>query len=198
LAGGGVVWRQWHLWSELQWHRIFGGGYLDAWPEQADRLDLRRLRAGLDGRLIDRWGNEYLLRGRWVSCDRQAPLEWKSYLGDYATLRGFPAGEIAGDQAGWASLDVRWGVDLFGLLHVPLLGGLGLQPIAFVDYGRALQLDGPLDQPWRDGWRADAGFGFGKLVGVPGRMGHLRLYLARPIGEGMGGRDWRVLLAFEN
>jgi hypothetical protein len=213
-AGLGVQRGRWRLWSDLEWHRVFGGELLlrlapqvepPAPAEKLKRADFRRLRLGLDGSVIDRHGNEYLLKARWVALDRQAPLQWKTYLGDYGTLRGFDAREIAGDQAGWGSLDIRWGFDLWRALRVPLLGRLGLQPITFADYGRALARDGPLGvpavfdgRPWRDGWRADAGFGFGKLIGVPGRQGHLRLYVARPVGEGMDDRPWRVVVGFEN
>ena len=43
----------------------------------------------------------------------------------------------------------------------------------------------------------DAGIGFGKLLGVPGQSGNLRLYVAHQILDGQRDAGWRVLLAFE-
>jgi len=43
----------------------------------------------------------------------------------------------------------------------------------------------------------NAGVGFGKFVGVPGRSGNLRLYVAHQIFDGQREQGWRVLLAFE-
>jgi len=197
-AGMSARWRRWRMEGTLSWHRIDGGGFLTRQPGSPDELDLRRLDLGLHGTVIDGWGDEFVLRGHWLANDRQAPLEWKGWLGDYGTLRGFPAGALVGDQAGWASLDMRWDFDLWRSLRVPVLGKLGLQPLSFVEYGRAIALDGPLPAAGEDGWRADAGLGFGKLLGFPGHRGNLRLYAARPVLHGSKYDDWRFILAFEN
>lgn len=195
-------WRRWQVGGSVQWHRVFGGELLDRLvPEGAsppEHADFRFLRLSLQGSIIDRFGTEYLLRGGWTAFDRQAPTQWKTYLGDYRSLRGYRVREMAGDQAGWASLDIRWGFDLFRALRVPLLSKLGLQPITYFDYGRAIALDGPLPNPWQEGWRTDAGFGLGKLLGVSGQKGILRLYVGRPVFRGDEHRDWRIILAFEN
>ncbi|MFH1843155.1 MAG: ShlB/FhaC/HecB family hemolysin secretion/activation protein [bacterium] len=202
-VGVGFSWRRWRLDADLQLHRVFGGSYLDARNDLATgqpvtNHDFRRLQLSLSGSILDRHGNEYRLKGHWISLDQQAPLQWKTYLGNYQNLRGFDVRSAVGDQAGWASLDIHWGFDLFRAVRFPLLGKLGLQPITFFDYGRAFALDGPFEQEWDDGWRADAGFGFGKMIGVPGYKGNLRLYLGRPVLMGPGDDIWHLLIAFEN
>ena len=98
--------------------------------------------------------------------------------------------------------------------HVPWLKGLGLQTITFADWGRTWNHDlegadvapppspDPTEGPTRStygttGWRMDAGIGFGKLLGVPGQRGNLRLYIAHQILDGQRDAGWRVLLALE-
>ena len=85
--------------------------------------------------LTDRSGNQWLLRAGVREFDRQAPLQWKTWMGDYGSLRGYPAGVLTGDGGSWASLDVRLGWDMWRALKVPLLKNWGLQPIGFADYG---------------------------------------------------------------
>lgn len=147
---------------------------------------------------MDPLGNTWVLRGNWSSVDRVAPLEWKTWLGDHGSLRGYPARELVGDQGGWASLDMRWNLDPFRSLRMPLLKNLGLQPVTFVDFGRVHRRSDDTDgYPGGDGWRADLGFGFGRFVGMGGRLDNIRLYAAKPAGNGQGGRPWQVILAFE-
>jgi hemolysin activation/secretion protein len=155
------------------------------------------VRLGID--LLDRHGNRYLLRGHYRGVDRSAPPQWKTYLGDYGTLRGHPHQELAGDQGAWASLDIRWGFDLWRALKVPGLRNLGLQTVTFLDWGRtwAYEKAAEAEALGAQGWRMDAGVGFGKLLGVPGTRANLRIYLAHPVFDGQRDQGWRVLLAFE-
>jgi hypothetical protein len=104
---------------------------------------------------------------------------------------------LSGDEGAWAALDVRWGFDLWRSLHVPGLRSLGLQTITFLDWGRTWADAESVLDPGEQGWRMNAGVGFGKFVGVPGRSGNLRLYVAHQIFDGQREQGWRVLLAFE-
>ena len=93
---------------------------------------------------------------------------------------------------------------------------MGWQPIVFVDWGKTRNQDGgegsgsviiptavdPVALSLGEGeqdWRADVGFGFGRRYDLPGlgAFNKMRLFLAKPVGNGQGGRDWRVLFAFE-
>lgn len=173
---------------------------LDYAPEATDRpgapgLWRARARLGID--LLDRHGNRYLLRGRFGGTDRRAPVQWRQYLGDYGTLRGYPHLALAGDQGASAALDVRWGFDLWRSLRVPVLRNLQLQTITFVDWGQTWSETGADAAQGAQGWRMDAGVGFGKFVGVPGRSANLRLYLAHQILDGQRDQGWRVLVALE-
>ncbi len=200
-VGLGLTWRRWRLWAEAERHRLEDSPLLESYADAAgppEHLTYGRARAGLSGNLLDRHGNEYLLKVQAESWNRQVPLQWKTFLGDYRTLRGYPARTLAGEVAAWASLDVRFGFDLFRAMRFPVLKKWGLQPIALFDWGWANALAGPQLHPWATGWRADAGFGFGKLLGVPGYKGNVRLYVAHPVGNGQGDEPWRVLLVFED
>ncbi len=138
-------------------------------------------------------GHEFVLQGRWTSTDRTAPPQWKTWLGDYGTLRGYEAAEISGDSGGAASADLRLGWDLFHALRFPMLKNWRLQPLLFADYGKTFVVGdaAPCDRP---DWRADVGFGFGRAV-----LGsNLRFYLAKPVGHGHGGRGWRLTVGFED
>jgi hypothetical protein len=184
---------------DLRWHDVDDSpwqsepGHLSA----SGRYLRTRARLGID--LLDRHGNRYLLQGHYRGVDRSAPAQWQTFLGDYKTLRGYPAMELAGDQGAWASLDVRWGFDLWRALRIPGLKDLGLQTVTFLDWGRTWVHDEPAtdESLGQQGWRMDAGVGFGKLLGIPGRSGNLRLYIAHPVFDGQHDRGWRVLLALE-
>lgn len=162
----------------------------------------RRLDAGTRVTRHDPLRNTWVLRGSWTSVDRQAPLQWKTWLGDWGTLRGYEAQELVGDRGGWASLDVRWNLDPFRTLRIPVLKKLGLQPVTFVEAGRTWSADGgdPLLEPamGAQGWRADAGFGLSRTIGF-GERGptSLRLYAAKPLGQDMDDRPWRYVVAIE-
>jgi hypothetical protein len=219
-AGLDLSWNRWRLGASVVWYRVDGGGLLDRLADgdagaggdvpgdgsppgdPPDEADFRSFQVSLSGSILTGGGHEIVLRGGWRAMDRPAPLEWKTYLGDYPHLRGHEAATLAGDLAGWASLDVRWGFDLFRSLHVPFLRRLGLQPITFFDWGRTLGQDGPGEAALRSplgtaGSRADAGLGFGRLIGIPGRAGEMRLYVGHPVLDGSEG-DWRVLLVLED
>lgn len=171
---------------------------LGAVPDAAGRTVHHDVRLHATAKRLDPWANEWVLRGEWTAADRRAPLQWRTWLGDWGTLRGFDAAELVGDRGGWVSLDTRWNVDPFKALRIPLLGKLGLQPVTFVEAGRAEAAPGP-DDPWiRTGWRADAGFGLGRMMGW-GEDGpaYLRFYASRPIGQHMGDRPWQFVVAME-
>ena len=151
---------------------------------------------------MDRSGNRWLLAGGVREFDRQTPLQWKTWMGDYGTLRGYPAGVLTGDGGSWASLDLRLGWDMWRALRVPLLKGLGLQPIGFADYGHTWNKSGSYAAGPEEGvqdWRTNVGFGFGRRFDLPGlgANNNLRMYAAAPVGNGREGYGWRFLIAFE-
>ncbi len=194
----GLRWRRGRVeaGARMTWLRAAGDQVNAPWGA-TDALWHRRLRLDGAATLIDRWGTEYALKGVWRTADRRAPPQWQLFLGDYGTLRGFEARELAGDEGGLATLDVRLGADPFRALRVPLLKSFRLQPILFAEYGRALRAEGPGEPYGATGWRADVGFGFGKAIGLPGVGGNLRMYVARPVGPGMGDYSWRVTVGVE-
>ena len=102
---------------------------------------LWRLHAGLRANWITPQGHEVALRGDWQRNDRAAPLQSRHWLGGAQSLRGYPVRELEGDDAALATLDLRGGFDPLRALHVPLLSRLGLQPIAFADWGRTTGVD---------------------------------------------------------
>ncbi|MBU0741559.1 ShlB/FhaC/HecB family hemolysin secretion/activation protein, partial [bacterium] len=197
-AGLQVSWRGLWLQGLQQWHRVSDSPLPDVASAPDGTAWYRHLVLKAAWRQRDPWGDAWVLRGNWHSIDRQAPLEWKTYLGDHGTLRGYEALELVGDGGGWASLDVRWNLDPFGSLRVPLLKSLGLQPITFADWGRVFRRDGPLDDyPGGRGWRADVGVGLGKYLGLGGKLRNVRLFAAKPVGEGARGWPWMYTLALE-
>jgi hypothetical protein len=203
-AGGGGFWGigPLTLTGRVIWHKVKNSDFvrgLDGSPEEADFRELN-FSGELD--LLDRSGNQWLLRGRHREFDRQVPLQWKTWLGDYGSLRGYQAGELTGDAGSWASLDVRFGWDMWRALRVPLLKNLGLQPIGFADWGHTWSKPGPYPEGPEEGardWRADAGFGFGRRFDLPGlgEFNNFRMYAAHPVANGHEGHGWRFLVAFE-
>jgi len=155
--------------------------------------------AGARAQLLDERGNEWVVRGGYRAFDGQAPRQWRTWLGDWGTLRGYPAAALSGDRAMWASVDLRLGVDPFHALRVPGLKSLGLQPILFADHGQAWAEAGPLPDETRTGHLWDVGFGLGRRLDLPFAWGlpNVRAYLARPVGPGTGDEGWTVLVGFE-
>lgn len=149
--------------------------------------------------VLDGLGNQWVLKGAARAFDGQAPRQWKPWLGDYGALRGYPAAELGGDGAAWASLDLRLNLDLLHALRLPVVGAWRLQPLAFADWGRTWHESGPLPAEGTAGQRVDVGFGFGSRLQLPFAWKHpyVRCYAARPVGEGSDGRGWRFLVAFE-
>ncbi len=185
--GATVDWRRHRLTLGVARHDLDLADPASSIPDGA----LWRLHAGLQANWITPQGHEVSLRGDWQRNDRAAPLQSRHWLGGAGSLRGYPVRELEGDDAALATLDLRGGFDPLRALHVPLLSRLGLQPIAFADWGRA-KGDGA-----NEGWRADAGLGLGRLLGAPGLGGHLRLYAAKPVFNGESDRPWRFLLMLE-
>ena len=184
--------------GEVTWH-----DFKDT-PVLGGQATMREVNLGGQLDLLDGLGNQWLLRGSYAGFDGSAPVQMKTWLGDYGSLRGYGAGILTGDEGAHASLDTRFGFDLFKAAKIPLLKNWGLQPIAFMDWGKTwdheVGLAGPPDPAeGACGWRMDVGFGFGKRFDVPGlgEFRNVRLYAARPVGEGSDGFGWRVLLAFE-
>ncbi len=193
-------WRSLRGTAGAQWHQISDSPLLAAYGGPGGTpgyLSFRRLQMSLESDLLDSHGNQVLIKGHWASHDRQAPLHWKSFLGGFKTLRGYPERTLVGDQAAWASLDIRCGFDLLKATHLPVLKNLGWQPILFLDWGKAWALDGPLTDSSTDSWRADAGIGFGKLIGAPGVGGNLRVYAAHQVFDGNRNEPWRFIIALE-
>jgi len=203
-AGGGATWGlgPLTLTGDVVWHKVKNSAFvrgLDGAPEEADFREMT-FAGELD--LMDRSGNQWLLRGGVQEYDRQVPLQWKTWMGDYGSLRGYPAGVLTGDGGSWGSLDMRMGWDMWRALKVPLLKGLGLQPIGFADYGHTWSKPGPYAEGPEEGardWRADVGFGFGRRFDLPGlgEFNNFRMYAATPVGNGRKGHGWRFLIAFE-
>ncbi|MFO7655257.1 MAG: ShlB/FhaC/HecB family hemolysin secretion/activation protein [Candidatus Krumholzibacteriia bacterium] len=193
--GGGVI-----AGTSVGWHHVDDASWLNA-----SEADFVQLRARLLVNRLTPAGHRILLRGHYRAVDRRAPGQWRTYLGDHGTLRGYRHAELSGDRGAWASLDVRWAIDPLRDLQVPLLKDLRLQPIVFADWGRTWNDDsaGPAPDPGdaqrigTTGWRMDAGVGVGQLLGAPGLHGNVRLYAAHPVLDGVG-EGWRFLLAFEN
>ncbi len=186
----------------VTWHQVKNSAFVSGQPGSPTEADFRQVKLSGELDLTDRSGNQWLVRAGVREFDRQAPLQWKTWLGDYGSLRGYPAGVLTGDGGSWAALDVRLGWDMWRSLKVPLLKGLGLQPIAFADYGHTWSKPGPYAEGPEEGsrdWRADVGFGFGRRFDLPGLGANnkLRMYAATPVGHGSDGYGWRFLIAFE-
>ncbi len=200
-TGLGLTLGRWRVGAGLDWYRVHGDEVLARLSGPPEHADFVRLWLDFEGSRLDRHGNELLLRGSWMRMDRQAPMQWRTYLGDYPTLRGYPAHELSGEMGAYASADWRLGTDLFDALGVPVLDGLALQPIFFADWGLTVARDGPYADPpaagLGDGWRLDAGFGLGRLIGLPLLDGNLRLYAAYPLREGREGDAWHFVLVME-
>lgn len=190
FATAGAAWQRGalSLAGEVKWHDLDGAA-LREWQVNG-QLDV-----------LDGFGNQWLLRGAHREFDGTAPVQWKSWLGDYGTLRGYQAGELTGDVGAHASLDARFGFDVWRAARVPLLKNWGLQPIGFVDWGKTWDARGSVagpDEGARD-WRLDVGFGFGRRFDLPGlgAFRNLRVYAAHPVGHGSEDEGWRVLVGFE-
>lgn len=208
------------LQAETAWWRAEDSDFMDRLSGIGTDLpgqggaDYLRLSVAAELDYLDGLGNQWLLRGSHRRQDKPAPRQWRYWLGDFnenqGMLRGYQAGELSGEIASSASVDLRLNFDLWRTLHVPLLGRLNMQPILFGDWGHTRNRNwmgktyddvasaDPLAADLGDGaqgWRADAGFGFA----VPGLapVSHMRIYAARAVGQGSGDADWRVLFAFE-
>ena len=206
-SGGDFRWGPLTLEGEMAWLR-------------AAKTDFRRVAVAAKVDQLDRLGNQWVLQGhhRWI--DRSAPVQWRSWLGGYnadqGMLRGYGPAELSGEISHQASLDLRLNFDLLRTLRVPVIKEMGWQPIVFADWGKTKnQGAGPGNFPagWstavdpvavalgegEQGWRADVGFGFGRRYDLPGLwdFNKMRFFVAKPVGNGQGDRDWRVLFAFE-
>jgi len=190
FARAGAAWQKGSLslTGDMTWHDL-------------DGASLREWQVGGELDLLDTFGNQWLLRGNHREFDTTAPVQWKSWLGDYGTLRGYRAGELTGDVGAHASLDARFGFDVWRAVRMPVLKNWGLQPIGFVDWGKTWDAPGSAagpDEGARD-WRLDVGFGFGRRFDLPGlgEFRNIRVYAAHPVAEGSDGQGWRVLVGFE-
>ena len=199
-AGAAWHWGALSLDGELTWHEPGAAGSGGGGGDSGGRARREwRVSGALD--LLDAMGNQWLLRGAHRQFDGPVPAQWKTWLGDWGTLRGYGAGELTGDMGAQASLDARFGFDLWRALRVPLLKDWGLQPIGFADWGKTWDAPGGAVGPEegaRD-WRLDVGFGFGKRFDVPGlgEFRNVRVYAAHGVANGSEGEGWRVLVGFE-
>lgn len=182
----------------MKWHDFQNA------PALNGKSTMREFRVSGQLDMLDGLGTQWLLKGSHSGFDGTAPVQWKSWLGDYGTLRGYNAGELTGDADFHASLDARFGFDLFQAAKIPVLKNWRFQPIGFVDWGRTWDVGpgaiGP-EKPGEGsrGSRMDVGFGFGKRFDVPGlgEFKNIRIYAAHPVAGGSEGHGWRVLLGFE-
>jgi len=198
-VGASWNWGMMSLAGDLTWHDVSGAS--------VSSVSLREIHLVGQWDVLDKMGNQWLLRADHREFDGEVvPVQWKSWQGDYGSLRGYRAGELVGNAGAQASLDLRMGFDLWRAVRFPVLKNLGLQPIGFVDWGKTwggseVDLLGPEygSGPAVQDYRMDVGFGFGKRFDVPGlgEFNNVRLYGAHPVGEGSEGHGWRVLLAFE-
>ncbi len=194
-AGASWTWGPLQLEGDYTWHEFQKAPALGS--------DTSRQQFQVNGHVdwLDKWGNQWLLKGSHKRLDGTAPVQMKSWLGDYGSLRGYGAGELTGDADLHASLDTRFGFDLFRMAKVPILKHWQLQPIGFVDWGKTWDVGEGIQGPHEGarGWRMDVGFGFGKRFDVPGlgEFNKIRIYAAHPVAEGSDGHGWRVLLGFE-
>jgi len=165
-ATAGAAWKlgPLQLTGALKWH-----DFRDA-PAVGGKASMGQFKVTGQLDLLDGLGNQWLLKASHGGFDGTAPVQMKSWLGDYGSLRGYGAGELTGDADIHASLDTRFGFDLFQMARIPVLKKWKLQPIGFVDWGKTWDVGsgvmGPLEGP--RGWRMDVGFGFGKRFDVPG------------------------------
>jgi hypothetical protein len=109
--------------------RLSGVGLLVPGEGGADYLRVS-VAAELD--YLDGLGNRWFVRGHHRRQDKPAPRHWRSWLGDFnenqGMLRGYEAGELSGEIASSASVDLRLNFDLWRTLHVPLLKRFRMQP----------------------------------------------------------------------
>ncbi len=181
--------------TRLIWHN------LQDTPTGGTATDLREFKVSGSLDYLDGLGTQWLIRASHRTFNATTALQWKSWLGDYGTLRGYNAAELTGDASLNASVDARFGFDLMRMARVPLLKNWRLQPIGFLDWGKTWDtgIYPPAPGEGARGWRMDVGFGFGKRFDIPGlgEFNNVRLYAAHPVGDGSDGNGWRVLLAFE-
>ena len=211
-------WGDLHLDGQVQWHRVDGSAFVTGLPGAPDQADFRRAHVHAELDHQDGAGNQWLLRGGYQVVDRRAPGQWRTWLGDHGTLRGYRAGELSGDRGAWASLDLRLDFDLWRTLRVPVLKKLGLQPILFADWGWTRDQDGALSTgavsqdpavllagpglagvdpgttdlgwgPGDQGWRADVGIGFGRRLDLPLFWGKPNLRFYAARAVGQGSGD---------
>ena len=203
--------------GEVAWLRAGNSRFVDEVDAAAGRTrghaDFRRASVTAVIDQLDPLGNQWVLQGRHRCVDRPAPVQWRNWLGGYnaerGMLRGYDNAELSGEIAQQASLDLRFNFDPFRKLRVPVLKNMGWQPIVFADWGKTKNQSGSrpmtvdpvallLGEGEQD-WRADVGFGFGRRYDLPGfgLFNKMRLYAAKPVGNGQGDRDWQVLFAFE-
>lgn len=198
LAGANWNWGPLLLDGSVTWHN-----FSDT-PVVGGEASMREIKLSGELDLLDGLGNQWLLKGSHRAFDGTAPTQFKSWFGDYGSLRGYNAGELTGDAGFRASLDTRFGFDMFQAARIPFLKNWRLQPIGFVDWAKTWDEGddtvGPVDpSEGSRGWRMDVGFGFGKRFDIPGlgEFKNVRVYAAHPVGDGSDGRGWRVLLGFE-
>lgn len=176
-------------WLSGSWRWKAGGRW--AGVEQGIAGDQDLFRWSLAGRreVLDGAGNQWILMFKHTAWDRTAPRQWKSWLGDRAGLRGYPAGSLSGDRATNISLDLGLGHDLLGESNIPLLKDGHLQPLLFADWGRTPN----------QGSRWDVGLGLSHRLDLPlvKKDNKLKLMWARPVGNGAAGRGWRVLVGLQ-
>lgn len=216
-AGGEMKLGPLELGGDLEWRHATDAAFLDRLTGVAEgctgRVDYLIASASADLQLYDPLGNHWRLQAAHRQSNKPLPRQWRNWIGDYRPkgpmLRGYEAGELSGDEAQAASLDVGLNFDLWRALHVPVLGRLGMQPLLLADWARTrnetwrgrdyfdVMSADPVGLELGEGaqdWRANVGFGFS----IPGLapVSQMHLYAARPVGEGAGDEDWRVVFAF--
>lgn len=117
----------------------------------------------------------------------QAPAQFRAGLASQSRVRGYPSGQLSGDQAVWASAQLR--------LRQPVALGpqVRMVPFAFVDTGRAWDRAGGVTALQGTALSVGLGASFGI-----GRNGSADIVLARPLNDlpGFAAQGWRLDASF--
>jgi hypothetical protein len=189
------------LFSQLNWkHKGLKLSGKASWRRISDYMSneaywIRQFNLNGSYEHMDRFGNEITLRAKSQSMNHSAPMEWKFLLGDYGTLRGFEAIELAGDVGAFASIEFRFGSDPLAPVKLPVFDALNLQPVIFFDSGWVDDIALPTSFGGT-GWRHNVGLGVSKYFALPGLFERITIYAAKPVGENSQDMPWRFLVGF--
>lgn len=144
-------------------------------------------------------GGHLVLGAQFRNVAGSAPVQAASYLGGEGNLRGYPRLGFAGGQALSVRAEYEIGRDLLARSGIPVVRGLHLQFIPFVDAGttwrstRSIRGGRALDGVWK----SSVGAGIQRHLYYP-VFGAVRLDVSRRTDGGPGGVDvWFRILPLE-